>query len=42
MAYVNIANNVLPPGAPTDANPNDARWLPTVSTVDPRSRCAPS
>jgi outer membrane protein assembly factor BamB len=35
MAYVNIAGNVLPPGAPTDANPNDARWLPTIGSVDP-------
>ncbi len=26
-AYVNIANNSLPPGAPSDADPNNPSWL---------------
>ena len=33
-AYVNIANNTLPPGAPTDADPNNPSWL-AVQPLDP-------
>jgi outer membrane protein assembly factor BamB len=33
-AYVNIANNTLPPGAPTDADPNSSSWL-VVQPLDP-------
>jgi outer membrane protein assembly factor BamB len=33
-AYVNIANNTLPPGAPSDADPNSPSWL-AVQPLDP-------
>ncbi len=33
-AYVNIANNTLPPGAPGDADPNSPSWL-VVQPLDP-------
>jgi hypothetical protein len=33
-AYVNIANNTLPPGAPSDADPNNPSWL-AVQPLDP-------
>lgn len=33
-AYVNIANNSLPPGAPSDADPNSSSWL-AVQPLDP-------
>lgn len=33
-AYVNIANNTLPAGAPTDADPNSPSWL-AVQPLDP-------
>ena len=33
-AYVNIANNTLPTGAPSDADPNNPSWL-AVQPLDP-------
>jgi outer membrane protein assembly factor BamB len=33
-AYVTIGNNTLPPGAPSDADPNNASWL-AVQPPDP-------
>ena len=33
-AYVNIANNSLPSGAPQGSDPNDSRWLP-IQLPDP-------
>jgi outer membrane protein assembly factor BamB len=40
-AYVNIANNTLPPGAPTDADPNSPSWL-AVQPPDPALAPRPS